>query len=253
MSHARQRGRHRRTRMLAVAPAVAAVAVGGAIGAAQPAGAGDVFAQIRQCESGNNYSTNTGNGFYGAYQFTQGTWQSLGYSGLPSNASPATQDEAARRLAARSGLGQWPVCGRGGGGYQASAPTTTSTSSTPKYRSSTTSYKTYKAYKTSTHAYTHRVARRHTHATPVRSHVYAHVKHVRKAWNHPLFTTALAGQVRADVRAWQQAMVDKGYSLPVDGRYGARSAAVARAFQIQRGLLVDGVVGPQTWGATFGS
>ncbi|HLG92744.1 MAG TPA: transglycosylase family protein [Acidimicrobiales bacterium] len=75
-------------------------------------GGGDRFAQIRQCESGGNYSTNTGNGYYGAYQFSLSTWRSLGYSGLPSDAPPSVQDQAAQQLAARSGFGQWPVCGR---------------------------------------------------------------------------------------------------------------------------------------------
>lgn len=50
--------------------------------------------KLRQCESGGNYQTNTGNGYYGAYQFSATTWQRIGYSGLPSNAAPATQDEA---------------------------------------------------------------------------------------------------------------------------------------------------------------
>src|SRR5450432_3762141 len=102
----------RRTSVLA---AVTAASAGvGLVLAAAPASA-DVFSSIRQCESGGNYSTNTGNGYYGAYQFTQATWNSLGYSGVPSDASPATQDAAAAQLAARSGFGQWPVCGAGGG------------------------------------------------------------------------------------------------------------------------------------------
>lgn len=67
---------------------------------------------LRQCESGGNYSTNTGNGFYGAYQFELGTWQGLGYEGLPSDASPSTQDEAAQRLYEARGSSPWPVCGR---------------------------------------------------------------------------------------------------------------------------------------------
>lgn len=50
--------------------------------------------QLRLCESGGNYSDDTGNGYYGAYQFSLGTWERLGYSGLPSDAAPATQDQA---------------------------------------------------------------------------------------------------------------------------------------------------------------
>jgi hypothetical protein len=72
----------------------------------------DVWARLRQCESGGRYTTNTGNGFYGAYQFHPRTWRNLGYPGLPHQASPEVQDEAARKLQARSGWGQWPVCSR---------------------------------------------------------------------------------------------------------------------------------------------
>ena len=64
----------------------------------------------RLCESGNNYAEDTGNGYYGAYQFALGTWWGLGYSGLPSDASPAVQDQAAERLQAEAGWGQWPAC-----------------------------------------------------------------------------------------------------------------------------------------------
>ena len=74
--------------------------------------AGGTLAAIRACESGGNYSTNTGNGFYGAYQFTLSTWQSVGGTGNPANASPAEQDMRAARLYAREGAAPWPVCGR---------------------------------------------------------------------------------------------------------------------------------------------
>jgi resuscitation-promoting factor RpfB len=73
-------------------------------------GGGDAFAGLRQCESGGNYAENTGNGFYGAYQFSLSTWQGLGYSGLPSDAPPAVQDQAARQLQAADGWGAWPTC-----------------------------------------------------------------------------------------------------------------------------------------------
>ena len=72
--------------------------------------AGGVWARLRQCESGGNYSTNTGNGYYGAYQFTQQTWNGVGMSGSPASASPAQQDAAAQKLQAQSGWGQWPAC-----------------------------------------------------------------------------------------------------------------------------------------------
>ncbi len=73
-------------------------------------GAGGVWLSLRQCESGNNYAENTGNGYYGAYQFSQETWTGLGYPGRPDQAPPAMQDKAAAELQARSGWGQWPAC-----------------------------------------------------------------------------------------------------------------------------------------------
>lgn len=53
------------------------------------------------------------------------------------------------------------------------------------------------------------------------------------------------------VQLWQQRMVELGYSLGVDGYYGEESAAVATQFQTDQGLTVDGIVGPETWEASF--
>jgi peptidoglycan hydrolase CwlO-like protein len=69
------------------------------------------FACIRELESGDNYGSAGG----GAYQFLDSTWHALGYSGSASDASPATQDEAARKLQSESGWSPWttaPLCGR---------------------------------------------------------------------------------------------------------------------------------------------
>jgi hypothetical protein len=65
---------------------------------------------LRNCESGDDYADDTGNGYYGAYQFALGTWWSLGYSGLPNEAPAAVQDRAAVRLQHVSGWSAWPVC-----------------------------------------------------------------------------------------------------------------------------------------------
>ena len=73
-------------------------------------GAGGNWARLRQCESGGNYQENTGNGFYGAYQFSASTWTGLGYPGRPDQEPPGMQDAAAMQLQARSGWGQWPAC-----------------------------------------------------------------------------------------------------------------------------------------------
>ena len=67
---------------------------------------------IAACESGGNPGTNTGNGFYGKYQFTLSTWQSVGGTGNPAAASEAEQNRRAAMLYAREGAAPWPVCGR---------------------------------------------------------------------------------------------------------------------------------------------
>jgi hypothetical protein len=67
---------------------------------------------IAACESGGNPSTDTGNGFYGKYQFTQETWQAVGGTGNPAAAPEAEQDRRAAQLYAQAGPSQWPVCGR---------------------------------------------------------------------------------------------------------------------------------------------
>lgn len=67
---------------------------------------------IAACESGGNPQTDTGNGFYGKYQFTLATWQAVGGAGNPAQASEAEQDQRAATLLAQAGPGQWPVCGQ---------------------------------------------------------------------------------------------------------------------------------------------
>ena len=74
---------------------------------------GSWLAALRKCESGGNYQDNTGNGYYGAYQFSLGTWSRLGLSGLPSSAPPSVQDQAIVQNTNRSSGGiasQNPGC-----------------------------------------------------------------------------------------------------------------------------------------------
>jgi resuscitation-promoting factor RpfA len=86
------------------------------IATAAPVGANETMKaelhRLRVCESGNNYHENTGNGYYGAYQFSPTTWSGLGFHGRPDKARPVRQDHAAKRLHARSGWGAWPACSR---------------------------------------------------------------------------------------------------------------------------------------------
>lgn len=70
---------------------------------------------IAQCESGGNWGINTGNGYYGGLQFSQGTWEANGGSGSPANASKAEQIRVAENTLRSQGIGAWPVCGARGG------------------------------------------------------------------------------------------------------------------------------------------
>ena len=83
---------------------------GGSAGTTGGEAGDDVWAKLAQCESGGNPATNTGNGFYGMYQFTLETWQSLGGTGYPHEADAATQTAMAKKLQAQAGWGQWPGC-----------------------------------------------------------------------------------------------------------------------------------------------
>ncbi len=71
-------------------------------------GSDGIFARIRQRESGGNYATNTGNGYYGAYQYDLRTWS--GYAGYarPDLAPPAVQDAKAAETYAQRGCSPWP-------------------------------------------------------------------------------------------------------------------------------------------------
>lgn len=66
---------------------------------------------VAQCESGGNWSTNTGNGHYGGLQFKPATWASHGGRGNPATASRGEQIVVAERVLASQGLKAWPKCG----------------------------------------------------------------------------------------------------------------------------------------------
>ncbi len=74
------------------------------------AGNGSTWDQLAQCEAGGNWSTSTGNGFYGGLQFTMSSWHAAGGSGSPNEASRDEQIARAQALQQRQGWGAWPAC-----------------------------------------------------------------------------------------------------------------------------------------------
>ena len=74
---------------------------------------GGVWDQLAICESGGNWSINTGNGYYGGLQFSYSTW--LGYGGgvYAPTANLATREQQiaiAEKVLAGQGWGAWPAC-----------------------------------------------------------------------------------------------------------------------------------------------
>ncbi|CAK7288053.1 transglycosylase family protein [Streptomyces misionensis] len=133
------KGKHRRP-----SKAVRAVTLAGVTGAAVAAplmAAGNASAAttsqwdtVAQCESGGNWSINTGNGYYGGLQFSASTWAAYGgtaYAPTADKAGKAQQIAVAEKVLAAQGKGAWPVCGTGLSStpYNGSAPTSGSSSS----------------------------------------------------------------------------------------------------------------------------
>ncbi|MBC2907089.1 transglycosylase family protein [Streptomyces cupreus] len=115
------KGKHRRPSKATRAIAIAGVT--GAVVAAPLMAAGNASAAtasewdaVAQCESGGNWSINTGNGYYGGLQFSASTWAAYGgtqYASTADQATKAQQIEIAEKVLAGQGKGAWPVCGTG--------------------------------------------------------------------------------------------------------------------------------------------
>src|SRR3954449_8229830 len=106
---------------------------------------------IAQCESGGNWSINTGNGFYGGLQFTRGTWKAYGgtkYASTANKASRSAQIAIAEKVLRGQGIGAWPVCGKkGGSSKHYSGKNTSGSHSTTSSPKSTSSHKSSSSHK----------------------------------------------------------------------------------------------------------
>ena len=213
------KARHAKPSKAAPVLAVGGMTAGVTAALATPASAASEsdFARLRMCESGGNYSINTGNGYYGAYQFDLRTWQGMGYEGRPSDASPATQDSAAHALQASRGWQPWPACSRklglGRSGEQS------------------------------------------VRASRSRSVVIAKSTQAATAplphWTGAM-TTAIQGTSYENVMSWQRRMAKRGWDITVDGRFGPQSAHVAARFAAEKKLsTVPGTVDHELWTAAW--
>ncbi|GGX68394.1 transglycosylase family protein [Streptomyces minutiscleroticus] len=117
--------------------AVAAPLMGAANASAATASQWDTVAQ---CESGGNWSINTGNGYYGGLQFSASTWAAYGgtaYASTADQASKSQQIAVAEKVLASQGKGAWPVCGTGltGASYDGGSAASGSSSSSSSQQS----------------------------------------------------------------------------------------------------------------------
>ncbi|SHG55830.1 Peptidoglycan-binding (PGRP) domain of peptidoglycan hydrolases-containing protein [Jatrophihabitans endophyticus] len=189
--------------------------------------------RLRMCESSNNYKINTGNGYYGAYQFDLPTWRSVGGSGYPNQNSKAEQDYRALRLYrsrgwqpwecasilglaedsdARSGrYGDIPKPGSGGssGGGSSSGGSSSGGSSSGGSSSGGSSSG--------------------VPAFPGGSHWYTY------------------GETNRHIKTFQDQMHKRGYFPVGTGEYGPNTRRMIKRLQQLNGLVPNGYLGPNTW------
>ncbi len=111
----------------AVTLAGGAVVATGMLATGGAANAATGWDEVAACESGGDWSINTGNGYYGGLQFSQQTWEGFGGTEYASSADQASKSEqiaVAERVLAEQGAGAWPNCGSAlsGGADTGSSP-----------------------------------------------------------------------------------------------------------------------------------
>ncbi|WP_262056249.1 LysM peptidoglycan-binding domain-containing protein [Streptomyces sp. STR69] len=138
------KGKHRRpskaTRVATLA-GVTGVAIAAPLMAAGNASAATAseWDTVASCESGGNWSINTGNGYYGGLQFSASTWAAYGgtaYASTANQASKSQQIAVAEKVLASQGKGAWPVCGTGLSGATYSGGSSSSSSNSNSSSSS---------------------------------------------------------------------------------------------------------------------
>lgn len=214
-------------RALALGAIIAAVATSAVVAFAGPAAAdpsADDWYQLRMCESTNRYDINTGNGYYGAYQFDLSTWRSVGGEGRPDQASASEQDYRALRLYRERGWSPWvcaylvglsedgdartgvapPLPGNqtpgGGGDEDPESP------GGPSEAPGGAAYPGRQFYE---------------------------------------------GDYSEELKAWQKQMGTRGYDLVGTGYFGPKTKAAVLDLQAKAGLNVVGFIGPKTWAAAW--
>jgi nucleoid-associated protein YgaU len=139
-----------------IALGIVAAGTAGTAALLGPAGAAQAKSSVNwdaiaQCESGGNWSINTGNGYYGGLQFSRSTWAANGgtkYASTANKASRSEQVAIAERVLRGQGIGAWPVCGaKGGSTKHYKATHTAGEHKVTSHRKSSTTHKATKPAK----------------------------------------------------------------------------------------------------------
>ncbi|KWT58090.1 transglycosylase [Streptomyces albus subsp. albus] len=168
------KGKHRRPSKavrVATLAGVAGAAVAVPLMGATSASAANNWDAVAQCESGGNWSINTGNGYYGGLQFTNSSWAAAGgtkYAPRADLASKSQQIAAAERLLAIQGPGAWTCAGGhlGKGNSNATAEGGSSQGSHKSYKSK----RSYSAPQHSSRSEARKQGEELAHKTPAPSH-----------------------------------------------------------------------------------
>lgn len=119
-----------------VLTALGAIAIAGASAGTANAATEAEWDEVARCESGGNWSINTGNGYYGGIQFYQPTWESYGGLNYAPRADLATKDQqiaVGEKVLAGQGKGAWPTCGVGLSGPSATPAPAPKAADVPTY------------------------------------------------------------------------------------------------------------------------
>jgi peptidoglycan hydrolase-like protein with peptidoglycan-binding domain len=186
------------------------------------------WASLRQCESSGDYSIDTGNGYYGAYQFDLSTWQSVGGSGSPADAGKAEQDYRALYLYRMRGWNPW-VCASLAGLQQDSMG---GSGVVPSMADS--------AYIGGSAPSTY---------TPVPTSSCDVGKPTAPAWGG---TTFRQGSTYRALVCWQKQMASRGYGFTGTGYFGSKTLAAVHDLQSRSGIRQGDVINAVTWAAAWG-
>jgi resuscitation-promoting factor RpfA len=157
--HAPRKRRSIKARFAGIGVAGAATIAAGVATANEAKAAGSIWDAVAQCETGQNWATNSVPGYSGGLGFANRYWAAFGgtqYSALPYQATREQQIAVAQRILATNGPTAWPVCGpragltRANGGAASAAPaaapsTSRSTTRTAPKATTTTPKATPKA------------------------------------------------------------------------------------------------------------